>query len=85
MIKEGITAMKKKEELLKQVEMLNTGIKTFDVPVNHLNETIVELEELEKGIIRLKEQLNYTKRGMGLVKESIEESSNNILKIINGN
>ena len=77
--------MKKKEELLKQVEMLNTGIKTFDVSVNHLNETIVELEELEKGIIRLKEQLNYTKRGMELVKESIEESSNNISKIINGN
>ena len=75
--------MNEKEELLKQVKMLSNGIKTFDIPVNHLNETIVELEELEKGIIRLKEQLNYTKRGMDLVKESLEESSNNILKIIN--
>jgi exonuclease VII small subunit len=74
--------MNKQRELQKQVEMLTNGIETFNVPQNHMEQAEVELEEIEKGIVRLKEHLQYTKRGMELVREAIEESKNNIEKLI---
>jgi len=69
-------------EMKKQVELLGNNIDTFDVPKNYLNEAEVEIEELEKGLSRLKEKVLFAIRGLNVIKEGFEAVKDDMTIII---